>query len=99
MITKHTIKAWHIYPTTAKIEDLNDPDRLAFSNMDMKSHGWLLVGEADITLRIQITPESMAISMCETLRQQIKDIQSKSQLEINKLEDQIKQLQSLTYQS
>lgn len=97
MITKHTINAWHIYPRTAKMEDLSDPDRLVFSSADMKSQGWLLVGQAEITLNIQVTPESMAISMCETLRQQIKDIQAKSQIEISELENQIKQLQSLTY--
>ena len=98
-MTKQTIKAWHTYPEFAKAEDLQDADKLCFSNSDMRDAGWLCVGEAEITLKINVTPEDLALSMCDTLRQQIQKIQADAHREVNKLQDRINQLQTLTYSS
>lgn len=96
-MTKQTIKAWHTMPEYAKAKDLQDANQLCFSNSDMRDAGWLCVGEAEITLKINITPEDLALSMCDTLRKQIEKIQADAHREVNKLQDRINQLQVLTY--
>lgn len=94
----HTIKAWHTSPEHARAEDLNDPDRLCFSNNDMRDCGWLCVGEAQITLSISVTPEDLALSMCDTLRKQIEKVQYEASVKVFELERRIKDLQALTYE-
>lgn len=96
-MTKHIIKAWHSNPEYALAEDLRDPDRLCLSNSDMRDAGWLCVGEAEVTLTINITEEDLALSMCDTIRQQIQKIQADAHREVNRLQDRINQLQALTY--
>ena len=97
-MTTHTIKAWHISPESAKADDLQDPNRLLFSNSDMRHFGWLCVGEADIVLRINVSEADLAISMCDTLREQIKKVQAETHLKVSLLEERIKALQTLTYE-
>lgn len=96
-MTKHIIKAWHSSPECARADDLQDPDRLCFTNNDMRDRGWLCVGEAEVTLTINITEEDLALSMCDTLRKQIQKIQADAHREVNRLQDRINQLQVLTY--
>lgn len=96
-MTKHIIKAWHISPEYARADDLQNPDRLCFSNNDMRDAGWLCVGEAEITLNINVTPEDLAMSMCDTLRKQIEKVQYEAAAKVFELEKRIKELQTLTY--
>lgn len=96
-MTTHRIKAWHTSPEHANATDLQDPDKLCFSNSDMRDCGWLCVGEAEITLHINITPEDLALSMCDTLREQIKKVESEARAKVFELEKRIRDLQALTY--
>ena len=96
-MTVHTIKAWHTYPQFANADDLKNPDRLCFSNRDMRDSGWLCVGEAELTLRIKVTPEDLVVSMCDTLRKQIEKTQYEAAAKVFELEKRIKDLQTLTY--
>lgn len=97
-MTTHRIKAWHTSPEYANAEDLKNPDRLCFSNGDMRDCGWLCVGEAEITLHINITPEDLALSMCDTLRKQIEKVEYEARAKVFELEKRIRDLQALTYQ-
>lgn len=92
-----TIKAWHSSPGYAEADDLKDADKLYFSNNDMRDCGWLCVGEADIVLRINVTPEDLAMSMCDTLKQQIQKIQADAQQKVTELQSRINDLQAITY--
>lgn len=96
-MTKQIIKAWHTHPEYAMAEDLQDADKLCFSNNDMRDSGWLCVGEAEITLKINVTPEDLAMSMCDTLRKQIEKTQYEAAAKVFELERRIKELQTLTY--
>jgi hypothetical protein len=93
----HIIKAWHTHPETANADDLQNPDRLCFSNNDMRDIGWLCVGEAEINLRINVTPQDLAVSMCDTLRKQIQKTQFDAATKVSELERRIAELQTLTY--
>lgn len=96
-MTKQIIKAWHTSPEHARSEDLQDADKLTFSNNDMREYGWLCVGEAEITLRINVTEEDLALSMCDTLRQQIQKVRAESKKQIDDLQERINKLLALTY--
>ncbi len=98
MTQKHIIKAWHTHPEYANADDLQNPDRLCFSNADMRDSGWLCVGEAEITLRINVTPEDLTASMCDTLRKQIEKVEYEARAKVFALEKRIRELQVLTYE-
>lgn len=97
MMTTHKILAWHTHPEYADVNDLQNPDRLCFSNADMRDSGWLCVGEAEVTLHINVTPEDLMASMCDTLRKQIQKVQADAQREVTKLQARIDALQVITY--
>ena len=92
------VKAWHSSPEHANADDLNNASALFYTNNDMRDMGWLYVGEATITLDIQISEEDLMLSMCDTLRKQIEKVRAEAQQKVNELQDRINKIQALTYQ-
>ena len=94
-----TAKAWITNPEWADENDLEDPMGMHYTStmIDMKYHGWLEVGTAEITLKSTMTKKDLMLSMIETQQAKIKKIQADAENEINNLKQKIMQLQALTF--
>jgi hypothetical protein len=95
-----TAKAWITNPEWADESDLDDPMRMHFTSthFDMKDHGWLEVGTAEITLTSTMTKKDLVLSMVQTQEAKIKKIQADAENEINNLRRKIMELQAITYE-
>lgn len=95
-----TAKAWITNPEWADEDDLEDPMRMHYTSasIDMKDHGWLEVGTAEITLKSTMTKKDLTLSMIETQEAKIKKIQAEAENEINNLKRKIMQLQAITFE-
>lgn len=95
-----TAAAWHAYPESARLGDVEDPLSLYFTseNVDMKNQGWLKVGTAEITLTSTMSQKEMVLSMVETQEAKIKKIQADAENEINNLRRKIMDLQAITFE-
>lgn len=82
-------------------EDLRSGDiakDLLYSTNDMSgSNGYIVVGKGTVTVELY-TPNDVAASQVQSLREQVKAVQAEAQLKVNRLEDQIRNLQALTYE-
>jgi hypothetical protein len=96
-----TAKAWIANPEWADESDLEDPMRMHFTSthLDMKDHGWLEVGTAEITLTSTLTKKDLVLSMVQTQEAKIKKIQADSENEINNLKRKIMELQAIEYEA
>jgi hypothetical protein len=95
-----TARAWLAYPESSHESEIEDPTRLYYTSMsmDMKNHGWLEVGTAEITLTSTMTKKDLILSMVETQEAKIKKIQADAENEINNLKRKIMELQSIAYE-
>lgn len=82
-------------------EDLRSGDiaeNLLYSTSDMSgTDGYIVVGKGTVTVELY-TPNDVAASQVQSLREQVKAVQAEAQLKVNRLEDQIRNLQALTYE-
>jgi hypothetical protein len=82
-------------------EDLRSGDigsQLMYCTTDMASaEGYIVVGKGTVTVELY-TPNDVAASQVQSLREQVKAVQAEAQLKVNRLEDQIRNLQALTYE-
>ena len=99
-MTTVTAAAWLPHPEWASPGDEQDPMRLHYTSeaIDMKDHGWLKVGTAEITLTSTMTQKDMVLSMVETQEAKIKKIQADAENEINNLRRKIMDLQAITFE-
>ena len=95
-----TAAAWLVSPEWASPGDEQDPMRLTYTSekIDMKDHGWLKVGTAEITLTSTMSQKEMVLSMVETQESKIKKIQADAENEINNLRRKIMDLQAITFE-
>lgn len=95
-----TAKAWITHPEWADENDLEDPMKMHYTstNINMKDHGWLEVGTAEITLKSTMTKKDLTLSMIETQEAKIKKIQANAENEINNLRRKIMDLQAITFE-
>lgn len=95
-----TAKAWITNPEWADEDTLEDPMMMHYTStkIDMKEHGWLEVGTAEITLKSTMTKKDLTLSMIETQEAKIKKIQAEAENEINNLKRKIMQLQAITFE-
>jgi hypothetical protein len=68
-MTTVTAKAWITNPEWADESALEDPMSMHFTSIriDMKNHGWLEVGTAEITLTSTMTKKELVLSMLAEL--------------------------------
>jgi hypothetical protein len=71
---------------------------LMYCTSDMSgSDGYIVVGKGTVTVELY-SPNDVAASQVQSLREQVKTVQAEAQLKVNRLEDQIRNLQALTYE-
>ena len=94
-----TTKAWlcnDIYgPDDIKREGSKCVDRLGYSDQDMSRHGWTLIGEADITLRL-VSDDTMVGNKVAALREEIKAVRANAEAKATALESKVQQLLAIT---
>lgn len=95
-----TAAAWLAHPEWASPGDEQDPLVLHYTSekMDMKDHGWLKVGTAEITLTSTMSQKDLVLSMVQTQEAKIKKIQADAENEINNLRRKIMDLQAITFE-
>lgn len=71
---------------------------LIYSTDDMSSlDGYIVVGHGTVTVELD-TPNDVAASQVAVLRKQVQTVQAEAQAKVDRLEDQIRNLQALTYE-
>ena len=90
----HT-EAWLMSLSPAVLEQLTQPhfDGLVMSNLDMTEHGWVRLGEAQI--EVEMDTERLPEQAIKALRIKREELMAKAQWELNRIEDEIRKLQSL----
>jgi redox-sensitive bicupin YhaK (pirin superfamily) len=82
-------------------EDLrtgNIGDQLMYSTTDMAGvNGYIVVGKGTVTVELH-SANDVAANQVAVLREQVKTVQAEAQLKVDRLEDQIRNLQALTYE-
>jgi hypothetical protein len=72
--------------------------QLMYCTTDMaNADGYIVVGKGTVTVELY-SPNDVAASQVQSLREQVKTVQAEAQLKVNRLEDQIRNLQALTYE-
>jgi len=95
-----TTKAWITEHSTARPEHLAEGDPrlikwVCYSDMDMSGSGWVLVGEATVTLKLDSVEEVVA-NQVAALRQQITSVRAEAENKATDLERQVQQLLAIT---
>lgn len=95
-----TASAWIAHPEWASPGDELDPLILTYASetIDMKDHGWLKVGTAEITLTSTMSQKDLVLSMVQTQEAKIKKVQAYAENEINNLRRKIMDLQAITFE-
>lgn len=90
----HT-QAWLMSLSPGVLEQLTDPhfDGVVLSNFDMSGTGWVRLGEARIEIEMDI--DQLPEQAIKALRVKKEELMAKVQLELNRIEDEIRKLQSL----
>ena len=90
----HT-EAWLMSLSPAVLEQLTQPhfDGLVMSNLDMTEHGWVRLGKARI--EVELDMDDLPQQAVKALRLKREELMAKAQLELNRIEDEIRKLQSL----
>lgn len=82
-------------------EDLRSGDigpALMYCTSDMSgADGYIVVGKGTVTVELH-SPNDVAANQVAVLRKQVKAVQAEAQLKVDRLEDQIRNLQALTYE-
>lgn len=98
-----TTKAWITEHSTARPEHLAEGDPrlvkwLAYSDMDMGTEGWVLVGKAQITIDLPSLDE-VVTNQVAALRQQITNVRAEAENKATQLERQVQQLLAITMET
>lgn len=95
-----TASAWITRPEWVSPGDELNPLLLTYASekIDMKNHGWLKVGTAEITLTSTMCQKDLVLSMVETQEAKIKKIQADAENEITNLRRKIMDLQAITFE-
>ncbi len=90
----HT-EAWLLSLDPVVLEQLTKPhfDGLVMSNLDMTEQGWVRLGKARI--EVEMDTEQLPEQAIKALRIKREELMAKAQLELNRIEDEIRKLQSL----
>ena len=89
------------YLSAYSVEVKDSPDNfknLSFSSVDMTPHGWVKVGDAEVSVSLfdsgEITRSQVAV-----LQEAKRRVQAESQAKINQIEGQIQSLLAIEYKS
>lgn len=98
-----TTKAWITEHSTARPEHIAEGDPrlvgwLTYSTMDMSDCGWVLVGEAKITIDLP-SIEEVVTNQVAALRQQITNVRAEAENKATELERQVQQLLAITMET
>lgn len=86
----------HLTPEDMRTGDI--ATTLMYCTSDMSgADGYIVVGKGMVTVELY-SPNDVAASQVQSLREQVKTVQAEAQLKVNRLEDQIRNLQALTYE-
>lgn len=90
----HT-EAWLTSLSPAVLEQLTQPhfDGMELSGFDMSNHGWVRLGKARI--EVELDMDDLPQQAVKALRLKREELMAKAQLELNRIEDEIRKLQSL----
>ena len=90
----HT-QAWLMSLSPGVLEQLTDPhfDGMVVSNFDMSESGWVRLGEARI--EVEMDTDQLPELAIKALQIKREELMAKVQLELNRIEDEIRKLQSL----
>ena len=88
-------EAWLMFLSPAVMEQLNQPhfDGLVMSNLDMAEQGWVRLGKARIEVEMDV--DRLPEQAIKALQIKKEELMAKAQLELNRIEDEIRKLQSL----
>jgi hypothetical protein len=85
-------------------EELLDSDAnrvvaaITYTNIDLSTHGYALVGSAEITLHIK-DEDDIVLSKIDSLEKSITAIQARAEMEITKVREKIQCLKAITYKA
>jgi len=90
----HT-EAWLTSLSPGVLEQLNQPhfDGVVLSGLDMTEHGWVRLGKARIEVELDI--DQLPQQAIKVLQIQKEELMAKAQKELNRIEGEIRKLQSL----
>lgn len=93
-----TVKAWATEYSTFNPRALDKTriDSLGFSDGDMARHGWTLVGEAEITVKL-MDHDTLIGNKVEALRAEAANIRAEAMMKCTRIEEQINQLLAIEY--
>lgn len=98
-----TTKAWITEHSTARPEDIAEGNPqlvkwLAYSDHDMSTEGWALIGEAQITINLPSVNE-VVTNRVASLRQQITNVRAEAENKATQLEREVQELLAITYEA
>ena len=90
----HT-EAWLMSLDLVVLEQLTKPhfDGFVVSNLNMTEHGWVRLGKARI--EVEMDTDRLPEQAIKALQIKKEELMAKAQLELNRIEDEIRKLQSL----
>ena len=88
------MKAWLTEHRAARDANPEDVENMAFSALDMADHGWILIGDAEITVTLRDRNE-ITYSQVAVLKEAKKRIQATAEAQINAIEGQVQSLLAL----
>jgi hypothetical protein len=98
-----TTKAWMTEYCGIGPEQLKSGDpkvivkSLQFSHLDMQTEGWVLVGEAEITVTIKSTDEIVGHQV-DALKAKKQNVLAQAEMEATQIERRIQELLAITYE-
>ena len=93
-----TVKAWatEYSEFNPRALDKATTDMLSFTNGDMAKHGYTLVGEAEITVKL-MDHDTLIGNKVEALRAEAANIRAEATMKCTRIEEQINQLLAIEY--
>ena len=95
----HTVKAW--LPDRRSYVDIDcdsSLELLFYTSIDMSGNGYIHVGEATITVRLETDRDTITKNMISGLRGSQQKIRAQAEQEINEIEQKIQNLLAITYE-
>lgn len=94
-----TTKAWlsgHRGPEDISGDAERAIEACTYTNSDMSGSGWVLAGEAEITVRI-VDTDGLIKNKVDSLEKAIKRVQAEAEREVNDLRGKIQNLLAISY--
>ena len=93
-----TVKAWATPYSNfdPRALDKTTPSMLAFTDADMATHGYTLVGEAEITVKL-MDHDTIIGNKVDALRAEAANIRAEATMKCTRIEEQINQLLAIEY--